>query len=194
MSFFALQFVLILLVCLRDTFSVFAESVTFLPRSYDRFWRTAEEWTSAPLGQHLAGGHPVRQIITAYLHAGGINAGYGYFAPNVPDNYKLIFELHYPDGHVTYELPHVSGPATGLRLSSLLDTIAEESYEPLRAMMVKMLAYSIWREHQDAGSIRAVVGFVHLPSPDEFEIGQRESYHVLFAYDFDFSKAGPPIP
>jgi hypothetical protein len=55
-----------------------------------------------------------------------------------------------------------------------------------------MLAYSIWQDHQDAVSIRAVVGYVRLPTPDEFERGQKESYHVLFAYDFDFSKAKPP--
>jgi hypothetical protein len=52
-----------------------------------------------------------------------------------------------------------------------------------------MLAYSIWQDHQDAMSIRAVVGYVELPTPDEFERGQKESYHALFAYDFDFSKA-----
>jgi hypothetical protein len=33
-----------------------------------------------------------------------------------------------------------------------------------------------------------VVGYVELPAPDEFERGQKESYHALFAYDFDFSK------
>ena len=44
----------------------------------------------------------------------------------------------------------VSGRATGLRLATLLDVIAETEYEPLRAMMVKMLAYSVWQEHSEA--------------------------------------------
>ena len=35
----------------------------------------------------------------------------------------------------------VSGKATGLRLATLLDVMAETEYEPLRSMMVKMLAY-----------------------------------------------------
>ena len=44
----------------------------------------------------------------------GIETGYGYFAPNVPGGYRLVFELHYPDGRVEYELPSVSSAAAGL--------------------------------------------------------------------------------
>lgn len=191
-AFFALHFCLILLVCLRDTFFVLAESATFFPRSLDRCWRTGQAITSIPLGVTLSVDNPIRQGIEAYLQGAGIDAGYGYFAPNVPDSYKIVFELRYADARTDYELPHVGGAATGLRLTSLFDRIAEERYEPLRAMFVRMLAYSIWQDHQDAVSIRAVVGYVRLPTPDEFERGQKESYHVLFAYDFDFSKAKPP--
>jgi hypothetical protein len=190
--FFGLHFFFILLVCLRDTFSVLAESATFFPRSLDRYWRAGEAVTAIPLGERLSVDNPIRQGIAAYLRAAGIQSGYGYFAPNVPDNYKVVFELRYADGRVDYDLPQVGGVATGLRLSSLFDTIAEETYEPLRAMFVKMLAYSIWQDHQDAMSIRAVVGYVELPTADEFERGQKESYHALFAYDFDFSKAKSP--
>jgi len=188
-AFFALHFCLILLVCLRDTFFVLAESATFFPRSLDRYWRTGRAITSIPLGERLPVDDPIRQGIGAYLRSAGIEASYGYFAPNVPDSYKIVFELRYAQGRADYELPRVGGAATGLRLTSLFDRIAEETYEPLRATFVKMLAYSIWQDHQDAVSIRAVVGYVRLPTPGEFERGQKESYHVLFAYDFDFSKA-----
>lgn len=188
-AFFVLHFSLILLVCLRDTFSVLGESVTFFPRSLDRYWRAGEAITSIPLGETLSVDNPIRQGIAAYLQGAGIESGYGYFAPNVPNSYKIVFELRYSNGRVDYELPRVGGTETGSRLSSLLDRIAEESYEPLRAMFVRMLAYSIWQDHQDAMSIRAVVGYVKLPAPGEFERGQKESYHTLFAYDFDFSKA-----
>lgn len=191
-AFFALHFCLILLVCLRDTFFVLAESATFFPRSLDRYWRTGQAITSIPLGVTLSVDNPIRQGIEAYLQGAGIEAGYGYFAPNVPNSYKIVFELRYADGRTDYELPRVGGAATGLRLTSLFDRIAEERYEPLRAMFVRMLTYSLWQDHQDAVSIRAVVGYVRLTTPGEFERGQKESYHVLFAYDFDFSKAKPP--
>lgn len=187
--FLALHFSLILLVCLRDTFSVLAESATFFPRSLDRYWRVGQAITSIPLGETLSVDNPIRQGIDLYLQGAGIQAGYGYFAPNVPNSYKVVFELRYADGRVDYELPRLGAAETGSRLSSLLDRIAEESYEPLRAMFVRMLAYSIWQDHQDAMSIRAVVGYIKLPTPDEFARGQKESYHTLFAYDFDFSKA-----
>jgi hypothetical protein len=187
-AFFAFHLSFILLVCLRGTFATL-ESETFFPRSLDRYWRAGAAIISIPLGETLSVGNPIRQGIAAYLQGAGINAGYGYFAPSVPDNYKVVFELRYADGRTEYELPRVRTGATGLRLTSLLRRIADETYEPLRAMFVKMLAYSIWQDHQDATSIRAVVGYVHLPTPDEFERGQKESYHALFAYDFDFSKA-----
>ena len=140
-----------------------------------------------PLGYNLAATNPARQALWAYLNTAGIEAGYSYFAPNVPDNYKIVFELHYPDGHTEFELPEVSGRATGLRLSTLLDVVAETEYEPLRAMMVKMMAYAVWQEHPAALKLRAVVGDVDLPTPAEFQRGQKESYRFLFGYDFDFA-------
>jgi hypothetical protein len=124
-----------------------------------------------------------------YLNTTGIDAGYSYFAPNVPNSYKIVFELHYPDGHTEFELPTVSGRATGLRLATLLDVMAETEYEPLRSMMIKMLAYSVWQEHSEALNVRAVFGYVDLPTPSEFRQGRKQSYHALFAYDLDFTSA-----
>ena len=131
--------------------------------------------------------NPARQILSAYLKTTGIEAGYSYFAPNVPASYKIVFELRYPDGHTEFELPEVSGRSTGLRLATLLDVIAETEYEPLRAMLVKMLAYAVWQEHSEAIKARAVFGYVDLPTPAEFKQGKKESYHALFAYDIDFT-------
>jgi hypothetical protein len=176
-------------VCFRDIFSTFSGSPTIFPASLDRFWSQAAEVVEAPLGQTLSDSNPVRQALSGYLNATGVEAGYSYFAPNVPDSYKIVFELQYPDGHTEFELPQVSGKATGLRLSTLLDAIADTEYEPLRAMMVKMLAYAVWQEHSEAVKVRAVFGYVDLPTPAEFRQGKKESYHSLFAYDVDFTSA-----
>ena len=178
-----------LLVCFHDIFSTFAESSTIFPTSLHRFWIQAAGVVAAPLGQTLSETSKARQVISAYLNTTGIDAGYSYFAPNVPASYKIVFELHYPDGHTEFELPQVGGRATGLRLATLLDVIAETEYEPLRAMMVKMLAYSVWQEHSEAVKARAVFGYVDLPTPAEFQQGKTESYHALFAYDIDFASA-----
>jgi hypothetical protein len=175
-----------LTVCLRDAFSIFARSPTVFPRSFESYWRIGETVTSTVVGQRLAASNPVRNGIAVYLHSAGIEAGYGYFAPNVPDVRVLFFELHYPDGRVEYDLPRVSSAATGLRLEGLLDQIAEIEYAPLRETMVKVLTYSNWRDHPDATMIRAVLANVAFPGPSEFEKGQKESYVPLYAYDFTF--------
>ena len=138
----------------------------------------------AVLGQHLAASNPVRQALATYLHIAGIETGYGYFAPNVPSSYKLVFELHYHDGRVEYELPRVNSAAAGLRIAGLLDKIGRTRYHALREHLVKMLAQSIWREHPEVETIRAVFGSITLPSVSEFERGKRESYEFLYAYDF----------
>jgi hypothetical protein len=194
LAFFAVQFLCILLVCLNDIFSIFARSSTFFPPAVNEFWDRAAEIASIPIGQTLPEANPIRQTVSTYLNLAGIDAGYSYFAPNIPDSYKIVFELHYPNGRTEFELPQVNSRATGLRFGTLLDKMTETEYDPLRTMMIKMLAYSVWREHPEVRTIRAVLGYVDLPTPAEFRVGRKESYHVLFAYDFDFSATQPSHP
>jgi hypothetical protein len=190
---FILHFVLILLVTCYQTLSVIAQGDTILPRSWDSSLRYADTMAAAALGQSLATSNPVRQAITAYTNIAGIDTGYGFFAPNVSVSHKLVFEVRYSDGRVEYELPRVGGAATGVRLPLLLDSIASTRYDPLRETMLKMMAFSIWREHRDASVIRAVFGFVKLPSIADFERGTEESYQFLYAYDFRFAPPLEPV-
>jgi hypothetical protein len=183
------HFLLILAVCSRDTFSAVARGYTALPAALRPFSREAEEVLSFALGEQLSSSNPVRGTLNLYLRSAGIEAGYGFFAPNVPDNYKLVFELHYPGGRVEYELPGAANVAAGLRLSTLIDNIGNTPYDPLREVLVKMMAYSVWREHPDAIMIRAVLGFILLPSPAELKRGIKESYQTIRAYDFVFAES-----
>jgi hypothetical protein len=183
-GWFGLHFFLILSFSCRDTLQLVVQGPTILPSSFKSFSRRAVSVADATLGQHLAASNPIRQTLATYLHLAGIEAGYGYFAPNVPGSYKLVFELHYPDGRVEYELPSVSGAAAGLRIAGLLDKIGRTQYDVLREHLVKMLALSIWREHPEVKTIRAVFGSIRLPSVSEFERGKRGSYEFLYAYDF----------
>jgi hypothetical protein len=161
-----------------------AQGPTIFPTSFKSFSHKAETAVSVALGQHLTASNPIRRALATYLHLAGIETGYGYFAPNVPGSYRLVFELHYPDGRVEYELPSVSSAAAGLRIAGLLDTIGRTAYDVLREHLVKTLALSVWREHPDAKTVRAVLGSTSLPSVSEFEHGKRESYEFLYAYDF----------
>jgi len=184
LAWFSLHFLLIISFSCRDTLWLVAQGPTIFPPSFKGYSQKAERVVSAVLGQHWTASNPVRQALATYLHIVGIETGYGYFAPNVPGSYKLVFELHYPDGRVEYELPPVSSAAAGLRIAGLLDKIGRTHYEALRERLVKMVAESIWQEHPEVKAIRAVFGSINLPSISEFEHGRRESYEFLYAYDF----------
>ena len=161
-----------------------AEGPTIFPAPLARFSRQAERIISQPFGREPSAFNPIREVVGAYVHSAGIDVGYGYFAPNVPGGYRLVFELRYSDGRVEYELPPVSSAAAGLRIAGLLDNIGRTPYDPIREILVKTLAQSIWHRHPDIKSVRAIIGSVTLPTVREFEQGQRQSYEFLYAYDF----------
>jgi hypothetical protein len=180
---FVVHFSLITAVCFAGIFSLVAEGTTMLPSGLEKSARRAELIAAFVLGKEGASS-PVRQGIATYLHAAGIQGGYSFFAPNVPDYHKLTLELYYEDGRVEYESPHVSSRATALRMDSLLSRLADNRYEPLREVVVKMLALSVWRERPDVKKIRATFGAVNLPDVRDFEHGETETFQPMFSYDF----------
>jgi hypothetical protein len=189
-AWFVVHFFLIAAVCLAGIFSLIAEGTTMLPSALEKYARRAESIAALVLGKEAGASSPVRQGIATYLHAAGIQAGYSFFAPNVPGYHRLTLELNYFDGRVDYESPHVSGKAAALRLDSLLDRLADERYEPLREVVVKMLALSVWQERPDVKKIRATFGAVSLPSISDFEHGKGESFQPMFGYDFSLREEG----
>ena len=192
-AWLTLQLLLIIAFSCRDTLRVAAEGPTILPGSLNKVADKAETVLSTALGQTLPASSLLRQALATYLHVAGIEAGYNYFAPNVPGGYKLVFEIHYRDGHVEYELPSVTTAAAGLRMAGLLDNIGRTRSDAIREILVKKLAQSIWREHTDVENVRAILGSVTLPNVREFEQGTRESYEFLYAYDFSLTNQ-PPKP
>ena len=189
-AWFGIHFLLITAVCFAGLFSLIAEGATILPSALSPYARKAELIAAWLLGKQASASSLVRRGIATYLHVAGIQAGYTFFAPNIPGSHKLTFELWYEDGRVEYESPHVRGKAAALRLDSLLDRLAESRYEPLREVVAKMLALSVWREHPDAKRIRAVFGSVDTPSITEFEHGKGESFQPIFSYDFSLREEG----
>jgi hypothetical protein len=186
LSWFLLHFSLILAVSFHAVFQDLALGMSWLSPFSEQFWKKGEMLTEHATGTFLKDSNPIRQVTTLYLYSAGIPAGYGYFAPNIPNSTKLVFELHYDDGRVEYELPHVNDTGAGLRLITLLDYVGQTDYEPLRQLMVKMLAFSLWQRHPDASSVRAVYGYINEPTPAEAKQGATEDYHLLYTYDFKF--------
>jgi len=183
-AWFGIHFFLITAVCFAGLFSLVAERATILPSALDTYARKTELVAAWLLGKQAGAASPVRRTIATYLHAAGIQSGYTFFAPNIPGYHKLIFELTYQDGRIEYESPHVSSRAAPLRIDSLLNRLADNRYEPLREVVVKMLALSIWRERPDVKKIRATFGSVSPPSISDFEHGKGESFQPMFSYNF----------
>jgi hypothetical protein len=188
-AFLSIHLVLVVWVSSRDIFYLLVDGHTSLPVWVQNYAERAESEMAAAIDNSSTGLHRLGQVLVAYEHAAGIQSGYGFFAPAVPNSCKLVFEITYDDGRVEYELPQVNDEAAGLRLSSLLDQIGTIGYNPLRELILKMLAYTTWQEHPTARKIRAVFGFVQIPSAAEFRRGKAESYHFMYAYDFSFGAA-----
>jgi hypothetical protein len=155
-----------------------------LPSAVEPYASKAEVAAAWLLGKQASVSSPVRRGIATYLHAAGIQAGYTFFAPNVPGYHRLSLELFYEDGRVGYESPHLRSKAAALRLDSLLDKLADQRYEPIREVVIKMLALSVWREHPDAKKIRAIFGSANPPTISELEHGKGETFKPMFSYDF----------
>lgn len=186
LTWFLLHFFLILAVSFHSVFQDLALGLSWLSPFSEPLWKKGEKLTENATGVSLKDSNPVRQVATLYLYSAGIPAGYGYFAPNIPNSTKLVFELHYDDGRIEYELPHVNDTDAGQRLITLLDYIGQTDYEPLRQLIVKMLAFSLWQTHSDASSVRAVYGYIKEPTLEEARTGATEEYHLLYTYDFKF--------
>jgi len=180
---FGIHFFLITAVCFAGLFSLIAEGATTLPSALEPYARRAEVAAAWLLGKEAGTSSPVRRGIATYLHAAGIQAGYAFFAPNVPGYHRLTLELLYEDGRVEQESPRLRSKAAALRLDSLLDRLAEERYEPIREVLVKMLAFSVWREHPGVKKVRAVFGSVTPPGIPEFEQGKTETFQPMFSFE-----------
>src|SRR5947208_8368668 len=189
-AWFVVHFCLITAVCFAGIFSLVAEGATMLPSALQKCARRAELIAAFVLGKEAAASSPVRQGIATYLHAAGIQAGYSFFAPNIPSYHKLTLELNYADGRVEHQSPRLRGKAAARRLESLLDRLADERYEPIREVLVKMLALSVWRQHSDVKKIRAVFGSVTPPGMTEFEHGKAETFEPMFSFDFSLREEG----
>lgn len=131
----------------------------------------------------LEKGYPWRQLVLAYSHLTGIENGYGFFAPNVPSSYQLVFEVHRANAEIETELPGVTSAAAGLRLAGLLENVGRLEVEPLQRRTLLTLAYPVWREYPDATLIRATLRIGRLPDLAESLRGQKESYLPLCSYD-----------
>lgn len=197
MAVLALHFLLILAVSLRDGLWQIARGYTVIPVSPGGAWERAHATVEKILREETGERDGVRQVVSAYAHFAGIEAGYGYFAPNIPDSFKLVFELEDKDGHVERDLPLFENTESTLRFSTLLDQIGPLESDGMREILIKLIATRMWQRHPEAVRVRAILGASELPDVREYEAGKRASNRFLYAYDFAVThetSATPPSP
>jgi len=191
----ALHLFFVITVSLQDFAATLSQGGGRQPRALEGLLHWLGLAADTALARPLPVGNPIRQAVTTYTDWSGIEAGYSYFAPAVPGNCRLVFELHYADGRIDYDIPVVGSGAAGYRLATLLDHLRLVRYLRLREALVRTLVNSIHREHPDAVLIRAIFGVASLTTPAEYRAGRRNSYQALYAYDFRFrsGKKNPPL-
>ena len=187
LAWFGLHFLLITIVSCHETFRLIAQRLTVLRGRNEVLSGKVERVLANGLGLHLPESNPLRQVLASYLHLAGINAGYGYFAPNVPNSYQLVFDLRYSDGHIDKLLLSGRSRAERLRLGSLLDQIARTS-PSFREHMIKKLGTLVWRDHPDAITVRVSLEQRVQPTINEYEHGIRETFVPACIYDFSRSQ------
>lgn len=183
LAWLALHLFLITAICVRQLSWLIANGLTIISFSPTRVESPGEKTGSTIIQRALAS--PAKQLLVGYLHCAGIEGAYGFFAPNVPENYKLAFEFHNRDGSVEYDLPSVDSEAAELRVGSLLDAIGRSDSERYRSVLIRMLTSATWENHPEAVSVHAVFGKLKLPDPIQFERGVTPSYEFIAAYDFE---------
>ncbi len=186
---FVLHFLLLLGISCRETLGLIANGYTMVPPLFVPAAARAQKVFAAATADAFPLGDPLRQAVAFYTNAAGIELGYGYFAPNVPDSYKLVFELHFPDGHVEHDLAGLDRAEGNLRLAGYLDALGNTTSPAMREILIKLLATSVWRQHPEAVMVRAILGELTLPMPEEFVAGAGEHYEFLNAYDFTLAPA-----
>ncbi|MBA2622118.1 MAG: hypothetical protein H0U88_00670 [Chthoniobacterales bacterium] len=132
----------------------------------------------------------IKEVLVAYLHLAGIESGYSFFAPNVPRSYDLAFEVYLP-GRIEYVPLSFARSEESLRWFSLMDYVGQTASDPVRQVVLKLIAHSIGQQYPTATRMRASVGTMVLPTPAEFRQGKRGSRRVLYAYDFRMDSGAP---
>jgi len=188
LAWFGLHFFLITAIGIRQLWWLIAHGLTIVPFSREEIAPPAVNARSTITEPAKVGSNPAKQALFGYLHCAGIEGAYGFFAPNVPENFKLAFEFRNTDGSVEDDLPNLESRAAELRLGSLLDKIGRSDSELFRRLLIRMITSAAWQNHPDAVSARAVFGKLKLPGPLEFERGVQPSYEFIVGYSFERSR------
>jgi hypothetical protein len=179
----AVHFLFIGAVSFWDIIDLIGSGRTMLPQTIAASATKLAEAMRSISPRQFALSNPIRRAIIGYSHIAGIESPYTFFAPNVPQSLKVVFEIHLADGRVIYDLPHVKSDTEALRLSALIDQAAAQP-GLWRDVVLQMLAASAADMNPEAIRIRVVVEALKFPPPADYLNGAQPSYKFVCSYDF----------
>ena len=177
------HFLAIAAVSCWDIVNLVADRRTILPQVVVRGASRIAQMMKSSSPRQLPRSNLLRQTVVGYCHAAGIDSPYTFFAPNVPQSLKVVFEIQFPDKQVSYELPRVQSDTEGLRLSALIDQAAAQP-GLWREVVLQMLAAGAADNNPEANRIRVVVAALRFPRPADYLNGAEPSYQFLCSYNF----------
>src|SRR3954469_11483865 len=179
----AAHFLAIATVSCWDIVNLVADGRTMLPRTMGTEAARINQATKPISPRRLARTNPLRQTLIGYAHSAGIESPYTFFAPNVPESLKVMFEIQFLDKRVSYELPRVRSATEGLRLSALIDQAAAKP-GLWRELVLQMLAAGTADDNPNAIQVRVIVAALRFPRPSDYVKGAEPSYQFVCSYDF----------
>ncbi len=171
---FLAHFAFVLATALEDLLRVTGQGGTVLP--------AAVASGAAKVAESLARGLQLGPL-RSYGHYLGSEAGSSYFAPNVPEAFRLDFALTNSTGYL--ERPSLtSGSREGdLRLGALLDTLGSAEVEEFRELLVQRAAAWMLGQHLGTTAVRVTLVRLSLPTAAEYADGARPRREEVRLYD-----------
>ncbi|MCZ4244349.1 hypothetical protein [Pedobacter punctiformis] len=123
--------------------------------------------------------------INYYLAYTGTETGYGFFAPNVPTSYKLVFEYTLKDHSKVTMIPQISSHEIGLRLCNYYETIGKTNVEILRNALIKFMLQEQMKGLNNVVSAKAIFGLVLTPALKNYSQSNQTAYQFLYAYEYN---------
>jgi hypothetical protein len=176
------HFVLILGVCFGEVFTLIAEGATIASH---RVAAGSGQLAIAPANEGTSRRFvAIGAALKTYLNLAGIEVGYGLFAPNIPNGYRLSYELHGQDGMMQRGVLSPRSGETDLRLAAFLDQLGQIRSDVVRAVLFNSIADSLFQAQPEVESARLSFEAIKMPSLREFRNGQKPSCELVRSYDF----------
>lgn len=189
-----LHLLLIASVSCREILWLVSRGLSGVPGVIQSSATRGEQIAAAVTAQQLPRDNAVRRLVHGYLQLSGIEAGYGFFAPNVPDSYQLAFELQLPDGRLQFLKVEEANGELALRYATLLEYIGRASSGPLRQLLVSVIANALWHDRPELVKVRAFVSQLRVPPPADYDSQREPAFDLLDTYEFVRPGQGSLLP